>query len=343
MTDFQAVKAVTRSYMSAFDAAGTDDRLAVLLDHTSDTYQWRGLHPFHEQNSAEDTVDAFWRPLLTSFTALQRRETIFFAGLNDCDGFESTWTCSMGHFKALFDEDWLGIPATRKTVMIRYAEFHRIEENKIAETALFIDILDIIKQANLWPLPAMTAASFVHPGPLTNDGQLWDPHDPAEGQKTLAIINQMAQNISVANAILQGKLDAKPLTPKEELALTWHDDMAWYGPAGIGAVFTIDRYIEQHQQPFRTYLANRVFNGHVARIAEGNYGGFFGWPNLSVTPTGGYMGLPGSGRPADMRVVDVYRRDGDKLAENWVFIDMLHFLNQQGLDVLARLKEVPRT
>ena len=48
------------------------------------------------------------------------------------------------------------------------------------------------------------------------------------------------------------------------------------------------------------------------------------------------MGLPASGRPADMRVVDMYRRDGDKLAENWIFIDTLHFLNMQGLDVLAR-------
>ncbi len=37
-----------------------------------------------------------------------------------------------------------------------------------------------------------------------------------------------------------------------------------------------------------------------------------------------------------MRVVDIYHRDGDKLAENWVFIDMLHFMNQQGLDVLER-------
>lgn len=41
-----------------------------------------------------------------------------------------------------------------------------------------------------------------------------------------------------------------------------------------------------------------------------------------------------------MRVVDIYRRDGDKLAENWVFIDMLHFLNMQGLDVLGRLQSM---
>ena len=40
---------------------------------------------------------------------------------------------------------------------------------------------------------------------------------------------------------------------------------------------------------------------------------------------------------AEMRVVDIYRRDGDKLAENWVFIDLLHFLNMQGHDILAEI------
>ncbi len=114
--------------------------------------------------------------------------------------------------------------------------------------------------------------------------------------------------------------------------------MLWWGPDGIGATYTIDRYIVQHQQPFRRHLTERVFNGHVAKLAEGNYGGFFGWPNLSVTPTGGYLGLP-KGPRADMRVVDIYRRDGDKLAENWIFIDILHFLNMQGLNVLERMRE----
>jgi hypothetical protein len=41
-----------------------------------------------------------------------------------------------------------------------------------------------------------------------------------------------------------------------------------------------------------------------------------------------------------MRVVDIYRRDGDKLAENWVLIDLLHWLKQQGLDVLERTRGI---
>jgi hypothetical protein len=44
-----------------------------------------------------------------------------------------------------------------------------------------------------------------------------------------------------------------------------------------------------------------------------------------------------------MRVVDIYRRDGDKLAENWISIDLLHFLSLQGLNVLERMRSHPAT
>ena len=48
------------------------------------------------------------------------------------------------------------------------------------------------------------------------------------------------------------------------------------------------------------------------------------------------MGMPATGQFADMRVIDMYRRSGDKLTENWVFIDLLHFWNMQGVDILGR-------
>jgi len=80
----------------------------------------------------------------------------------------------------------------------------------------------------------------------------------------------------------------------------------------------------------------------VARIAEGNYCGFFGWANLSNRNSGGFLGLPEAKQPSEMRIVDIYRRDGDKLAENWVFIDLPYYLAQQGLDIFARLKSLRR-
>jgi hypothetical protein len=122
---------------------------------------------------------------------------------------------------------------------------------------------------------------------------------------------------------------------EEELALTWHDDKIWWVPAGICATYTIERYAKQHSGPFLAGFANRSGTGHIARLAEGHYGGFFGWPNFTATPTGGFMGLPGSDKVGEFRVIDIYRRSGDKLAENWVFIDLLHFWKMQGRDFLA--------
>ena len=94
--------------------------------------------------------------------------------------------------------------------------------------------------------------------------------------------------------------------------------------------------------PFRAGLDNIVFDGNVCLFAEGHYAGLFGWPTLSMNPAGGFLGLPASDRKVDMRLVDIYRRDGDKLAENWIFIDLLHYLMQQDVDVLERARNILR-
>ena len=41
-----------------------------------------------------------------------------------------------------------------------------------------------------------------------------------------------------------------------------------------------------------------------------------------------------------MRVVDIYRRSGDKLEENWVLIDLPYWLKLQGLDILERNRSI---
>jgi len=78
------------------------DLAAALEAHTSDQYVWRGYHPFNEfRNKVAET---FWSPLRQAIKHLQRREDVFFAGLNEIDGFEGTWVVSMGHLMGLFDE-----------------------------------------------------------------------------------------------------------------------------------------------------------------------------------------------------------------------------------------------
>ena len=239
-----------------------------------------------------------------------------------------------GKFFGLFDNDWLGIPSTGKIAMLPYCEFFRIEDGKIAETALFCDIVSVMQQAGLNPLPMQTGSGILHPPPRTQDGLLLEPQDEAESKKTLELILRMCDDLVEKDGWQ---------SPNSSLASTWHDDMIWFGPAGIGSTYTIERYQMQHQGPFRAGLKDIVFNGHVLEHAEGCYGAWFGWANLSLKQGEGFMGLPASERPTEMRVVDMYRRDGEKLAENWVFIDMLHYLLPLGVDLLERCRSITRT
>jgi predicted ester cyclase len=331
MTDFQTEKALVRAHHAAIEGATPDTMAEALARHTAPGWHWRGMCPFDERTGAGEVAEVFWSPLLHSVTSLQRREDIFFAGLNQIDGFASVWVVSMGHLMGLFDAPWLGIRPTRKLVMLRYAEFHRVEDGQIVETAQFCDIPHLMVQAGQNPFGPATAQHLVQPGPRTHDGLLRDPQPEGESRATLAAINAMISDLGTWGLGL-------PL--EEELRRTWHEDMLWWGPEGIGATYTVPRYAAQHSGPFRAAFAERSSTGHIARLAEGHFGGFFGWPNFTARHKGGFMGLPGSESRAEFRVVDIYRRAGDKLAENWVFIDMLHFYRTQGVDLLARMRAI---
>ena len=330
MSDYQDSKALVLNFYEEFESASADQAATVLNRYTSSDYQFRGVHPFNEIDGADAVAESVWKPLFTAFTALQRRQDIFMAGANNEDG--TTWVTSMGKFMGLFDHDWLGIPATGKIIFLPYVEFLQITAGKISESAFFCDIISVMQQVGLTPLPLQTGAEIINPGPRTHDGLMFDIQDPAETAKTLELVNRMCDDL-VADGLK---------SPTKTLAKTWHENMAWYGPGGIGATCTIDRYQQQHQGPFGAGLDDIVFNGHLCNYAEGHYAGWFGWPNLTMTSSGGFMGLPASDRRLHMRVVDMYRRDGDKLAENWIFIDMLYWMLQQDVDVLERSRQIVR-
>ncbi len=327
IVNFQKEKTLVSSFFEALDATSDSDLPDVLRQFCAQDLHWRGFHPFNEITGTRAVADRFWQPLKNSLTRMKRRQDIFFAGTNSLDPVADVWVVSMGHLMGLFDHPWLGIRPTGKMAFLRYCEFHRVSQGKIAETAMYFDIPHLMVQAGQNPFPPQTAAHLVQPGPRTHDGILTKDQPIEEGRKTLSTINAMISDLGQWNSDL-------PL--EDELARTWHDDMIWWGPEGIGATYTIDRYAQQHSGPFRAAFAERSGTSHICRLAEGQYGGFFGWPNFTAVPTGGFMGMPATGKPGEFRVIDIYRRAGDKLAENWIFIDLLHFWRQQGVDILAR-------
>lgn len=332
MSNYQKEKQIIRSYFEEMEKAEAEEVKDVMARYMAEDYNFKGVYPFREQVGTENAADAFFIPLKKALSHMQRRQDIFIGGTNEID--QSKWVMSMGHFMGLFDADFLGIPHTRKMISLRYAEFNCVEGEKISKTGLFVDLIGFMQQAGVNPMPPQTGNYYVYPGPRNHNGLLYEDAPETEGVKTLELVNKMVADLDELN--VSGAMGCPP----EVLEKSWSKDMIWFGPGGIGASYTIPRYQEQHQLPFRNNLKDKTFNGHVCRFAEGNFACFFGWPNLTNRPIGGFLGMPGGEVRADMQVVDVYCREGDKLSENWVLIDLPYWLKQQGLDIFERTKAI---
>ncbi|MDK1028085.1 MAG: ester cyclase [Anaerolineae bacterium] len=110
----------------------------------------------------------------------------------------------------------------------------------------------------------------------------------------------------------------------------WHEDMIWHGPAGIGTKPSLKAFQDEHQRPFLHAFSDKDAKDEI-RIAEDDI--VAGWGYQHATHSGDWLGIPASGKHVKIRYMDFWRVDGEKLAENWVLIDILGFLEQLGYDV----------
>jgi len=335
MLDLKDEKKLVLEYFNSIDNSKNETLIDSISKYTSDDFKMKCTHPFNELNGAKQVADNLWAPIKNSFRPIQRRMDIFYAGINSLDNNEGKWVTSMGHIMGVFNKPFLGIKPNYKSIMLRYAEFYKVENNKITEGAIFLDIINFMQQLGLSIIPESTGLVCVTPGPMNHKGLKFDHSDNNESQKTLELIHRMRDRL------VKG---SKMKSYRKELTLDWHEDMIWWGPGGIGASYTIDGYAKGHTKPFQDGLEFIRFGGHILSSAEDDLGGWFGWPNLIMKPKGGYLGLTNASEiESEMRVVDLYRRDGDKIAENWIFIDHLHFLKGLGIDLLDRYHKLNNT
>lgn len=299
--------------------------IEALGDLYAPQVQWHGPHPLNDCSGRDAVLRTVWQPLLAAIPDLERREDIRIAG----SWKAGAWVGATGHYVGRFLGDWLGIPATGAYASIRFGEFVRLDDGRVTETYVILDLLDLMRQARVWPLAPPLGNPDRVPGPATRDGVRLAPADPADSARTLAVVEAMIAGLM--------RYDRRSLDSMEQW-LYWHADFVWYGPAGIGTCRGQQDYRRVHQGPFLEAFPDRVGGDHKCRIADGHYAASTGWPSVRATHLGGsFLGLPPTQRRIGMRVMDFWRREGELLRENWVFIDLLDLLNQMGFDVLARM------
>ena len=290
-------------------------------------------HPINELSGLAALNEQLWGPLRRAIPDVERRNDIVAGGRYR----DANWIGCTGHYVGTFEQDWLGIPATRGVVAVRYAEGHELRDGKIATSYLFIDFLDLMRQAGYWPIAPSLGCHMRWLPPMTHDGVILSPQDDAVSQRTIERVLGMHRALGYYN----GQPPSRAVLDQMEMVQHWHPDFMWYGPAGIGTTRGLKGFEDYHQIPFLVAFPNRGGTeiGHFIRIGDGNYAVTGGWGYLQATHTGNdFLGVPATGKRVAMRVMDFYRCDDVTIIENWVPMDIPHLLLQMGIDVFGRMR-----
>ena len=294
---------------------------SVCRKFLSGSFHWYGPHPITRADGADSFIADVWAPLSQSFSGLQRTDDILMGGhYND-----QAWVAATGYYHGTFTKNWLGIPATGHPISLRFGEFARIANGRVCEFRTLFDLVALCRQAGLRLLPPDAGSEATVPAPATGDGVMLEKQDPEQGHASLQLVEDMIDGLLEFDG---SNLDSMGMQR------FWTRDMRWYGPGGIGTTLGLDGFQSNHQGPFLAAFPDRTAGPHAALLAEGDYVSVTGWPSVIGSHMGPYLGLPASGTRVGMQVMDFWRRENGKLAENWVLIDMLDLFMQLGVDLL---------
>ena len=288
--------------------------------------------PVNRLEGIEAIEEGFYRPLRRAIPSVARRDELFLGGQNRGEG-GGYWVTSLTHYVGNFRAPFLGIAPSDRLVFLRSGEFYRIDgEGRIEEARILLDLLDLLRQAGRFPLPRNLGTEMLFPGPATHDGVM--PENREEGNASLDVVERM----------LAGLLEFDPATFESAHQTgtegTWHEDMLWYGPGGIGASHRWEGFQKDHRIPFLRAFPDRWGGDDFCRIGDGDYAAVGGWPSMTMTHRGSYLGIEPTDVNSTLRVMDFYRLQDRKLIENWVLLDYVDLLRQWGVDILAKAEEM---
>lgn len=315
-------------HLGAFATPGTARWLASTKDFFAADANINTVHPFNASKGPDSHWASVFEKLLAAFDGLYRRVDILMGGRFEGGGWVSATGYWVGHFQAPF----LGIAPTGRMAHLRFGEFHRMADGRSVESYIFLDIPELMMAAGSWKLPMPPGHTGILHGPATPDGLQLHANHPAEGAKSFAQTTEMLSKLN---------------TPDESWRPYWHPNMVWYGPAAFGTYLGVDRF-SGFQRPFEKcfegWAGGSAGSGrtkHFTRFGDGLYTCSGGWPSLSGTSVKPFLGQPATGKMTFFRVCDWWRREGDLLMENWVFVDIPYAMLQFGVDVFEPKAAVP--
>lgn len=325
MTDHRAG---IRTALNALLTADRGELSALAEAYLTEDVVWDVAAPVGRLVGRAAVVEGFFLPLRTGLSHVRRRDEIFIGGPNRRD-YGGDWVAAVTHYVGTYNQPLFGMPCGEWLAFLRSGEFYRVLDGRIAEAKILPDFADLLRQARLMPHGLSLGTEMLFPGPATHDGVLPTEGD---GERTLDIIDGMIGDLHIYDPETFGsRAQTGP-------GGYWHPDMLWYGPAGIGSNYRWSGFVEHHRAPFLIAFPDRHGGNHYCRIGDGNYAAISGWPSMTMTHAGPYLGVPATGRSLSLNVMDFYRCAEGQIMENWVFLDYLDLFQQMGVDLIERAR-----
>ncbi|MGC6454154.1 MAG: ester cyclase [Candidatus Puniceispirillaceae bacterium] len=325
-------RAALRSvFSSQYDWDEAALRAALEAASTPDAV-FRLAHPFGDMVGPGAFHDGALAALKAAWPDVERRDWLVMAGSDD---HGADWVGCGGHFIGTFAAPFLDIPPTGHLAHMRFHEFYRMVDGRIAEYQALWDIPEVMMQAGAWPMVPSLGREFCVPGPASGDGLVRELRDATRSEASRQLIIDMLEHMKRHPA--QGGPEVM------EMPRFWHPRMNWYGPAGIGTGRGVEGFRNWHQIPFLNGMPDR--GSKVDQITyhffgDNDYAAVTGWPTMIQTIShDGWLGIPPLGTEITMRSLDFWRVENGVIRENWVMVDLLHVYDQIGVDVLARMRE----
>lgn len=325
MTEFRAAM---HTFLNTLIRAPESVLDELAHEHIAADCVWDVSHPINRLVGPEAVLNGFIRPLRTALTRVQRRDEILIGGENRREE-GGQWVASVTHYLGNFDAPFLSIAPSHHLMLARSGEFYRIDNGLITKARIILDIPDMIRQTGINPFGFSYGLETLFPGPATHDGVL-PPASQGNGQHSLDVVEGMLADLHT--------FDPKTFESSNQTGASgyWHEDMLWYGPAGIGSNYLWEGFVRDHRESFLRAFPDRKGGDHYCRIGDGNYAAISGWPSMTMKFSGDYLGVKADGRGLTLRVMDFYRCSQGKIMENWVLLDYNDLMAQMGIDLIAR-------
>ncbi len=159
-------KTIVRGYLKTIIEGGISKLDQNIENFFNKDVKVNCFHPVNEFEGANTFKEKFWLPLFEAFPDIERREQLVIGGTFR----DRVQVGSVSMLSGTFKKPIFGIKPINKMVNLKCCEVHELKNDKIVESYILIDLLDLIFQTGKNPVNPSRGSEGNWLNPINTDG-----------------------------------------------------------------------------------------------------------------------------------------------------------------------------